>query len=273
VAGGGALTAPLRADVRRLRTELLFTALGGVQGSGSSLAFVIFQELAVRILEGRLPPGHEVNSADLARRFNTSRTPVREALLLLEREGLVIVPPRRRPYVSPVALRQVWEIYEIRASLYALVSELVVRRATDEQIAGLGAWQQLLERDARRGDVDSYFWHNVGFRHAEAGLAGNGELQRRLSSLGLQMHRFRHLSLSLPGRLLHSVADHERLLLAYADRDTALAVAVSRSLVLRGYRAIEASGRFRAVAESGPDCHGVGLESRHGERGADRLVD
>ncbi len=232
-----------RSDVARLRQELLFSALRGIEGS-SSLAFAIFEELAVNIVEGRLPPGHEVNSADLARQFNTSRTPIREALLLLEREGLVIVPPRRRPYVSPVALEQVKEIYEIRGSLYTLVCELVVERATDEEIASLADWQKLLEHDAECGDVDAYFWHNVGFRNAEAQLSRNQELQRRLSSLGLQMHRFRHLSLSLPGRLKHSVADHERLVRAYADRDVALASAVSRSLVLRGYRALERSGKF-----------------------------
>jgi DNA-binding GntR family transcriptional regulator len=224
-----------------LRQELLFSALRGVEGS-DSLPFAIFQELAVQIVEGRLLPGHEVNSADLARRFTTSRTPVREALLLLEREGLVVVPPRRRPFVSPVALDQVREIYEIRGSLYGLVSELVVARATDTEIKALGQWQDLLERDARDGDVDGYFWHNVGFRNAEARLSRNNELQRRLSSLGLQMHRFRHLSLSLPGRLLHSVADHERLVRAYADRDAPLAAAVSKSLVMRGLRAIENTG-------------------------------
>ncbi|MEV6644435.1 GntR family transcriptional regulator [Amycolatopsis sp. NPDC051371] len=228
-------------DLPDLRRELLFTALRGVDGS-SSLAFTIFQEIAVGIVEGRLPPGHEVNSAELARRFSTSRTPVREALLLLERESLVIIPPRRRPYVSPVDMRQVREIYEIRASLYALVSELVVARASDAEIFGLRRWQGLLSADASCGDVDAYFWHNVGFRNAEVSLAKNGELQRRLSSLGLQMHRFRHLSLSLPGRLLHSVADHERLVNAYADRDAGLAAAVSRSLVMRGYRAIERAG-------------------------------
>jgi len=230
-------------DIRRIRQDLLFSALRGVEGS-SSLAFAIFQELAVSIVEGRLRPGHEVNSAELARRFSTSRTPVREALLLLEREGLVVVPPRRRPYVSPVALPHVREIYEVRASLYALVSELVVARASDEDIAGLRSWQELLEEDAAAGDVDGYFWHNVGFRNAEMRLSKNTELQRRLSSLGLQMHRFRHLSLSLPGRLLHSVADHERLIRAYTERDVAFATAITRSLVMRGYRAIERSGRF-----------------------------
>ena len=235
------MTVPDLMDLPDLRRELLFTALRGVEG-GSSLAFTIFQEIAVGIVEGRLPPGHEVNSAELARRFSTSRTPVREALLLLERESLVIIPPRRRPYVSPVDMAQVREIYEIRASLYALVSELLVARASDAEIAGLRRWQGLLESDAACGDVDAYFWHNVGFRNAEVSLAKNGELQRRLSSLGLQMHRFRHLSLSLPGRLLHSVADHERLVNAYADRDAALAAAVSKSLVMRGYRAIERAG-------------------------------
>jgi DNA-binding GntR family transcriptional regulator len=168
---------------------------------------------------------------------------VREALLLLEREGLVIVPPRRRPYVSPIARSQVREIYEIRASLYALVSELVVQRATDREIMGLLSWQGLLTRDAENQDVDAYFWHNVGFRNAEASLSKNTELQRRLSSLGLQMHRFRYLSLSLPGRLRTSLDDHDRLIRAYMDRDVALAVAVTRSLVLRGLRAIEGSGR------------------------------
>lgn len=231
------------ADLGQLRQDLLFSALRGVEGS-SSLAFVIFRDLAIGIVEGRLLPGHEVNSAELAREFNTSRTPVREALLMLEREDLVIVPPRRRPYVSEVALSQVREIYEIRASLYGLVSELLVQRATDAEIASLHDWQAKLERDARAGDVDGYFWHNVGFRDIEASLAGNRELQRRLSSLGLQMHRFRHLSLSLPGRLLHSLADHGRLVRAYTERDVAMAVAISRSLVWRGYQAIERSGRM-----------------------------
>jgi len=229
-------------DIAVVRQRMLFRALPGIEDS-SSLAFTIFQELAVGIVEGRLRPGEEVNSAELARRFSTSRTPVREALLLLEREGLVVVPPRRRPHVSPVTLPQVREIYEIRASLYTLVSELVVARATDEEIAGLRSWQKRLRRDAEAGDVERYFWHNVGFRDAEASLSKNTELQRRLSLLGLQMHRFRYLSLSLPGRLGNSVDDHERLVRAYLDRDVALAIAVTRSLVMRGYRAIEGSGR------------------------------
>jgi len=57
-----------------------------------------------------------------------------------------------------------------------------------------------------------------------------------LGSLGLRTLQLRHVSLSLPGRLDRSVADHERLLDAYADRDAALAVALTRAIIMAGLR-------------------------------------
>ena len=205
-----------------------------------SLVDRIVEDLARRIIDGSLPPGADVNSVELARRFNTSRTPIREALLTLQREGLVDIPARRRPRVAPVTLAQARELYEIRASLHALVSELIVAGAPDLSV--LASWQAHLRDDAARGDVDAYFWHNVSFRQAEAEVAGNRQLTRLLGSLGLRTLQLRHVSLSLPGRLDRSVADHERLLAAYADGDAALAVALTRSIIMTGLHSIEASG-------------------------------
>ncbi|WP_284742706.1 GntR family transcriptional regulator [Amycolatopsis sp. RTGN1] len=205
-----------------------------------SLVDRIVEDLARRIIDGSLPPGADVNSVELARRFSTSRTPIREALLTLQREGLVDIPARRRPRVAPVTLAQARELYEIRASLHALVSELIVAGAPDLSV--LASWQAHLRDDAARGDVDAYFWHNVSFRQAEAEVAGNRQLTRLLGSLGLRTLQLRHVSLSLPGRLDRSVADHERLLAAYADGDAALAVALTRSIIMTGLHSIEASG-------------------------------
>ena len=73
-------------------------------------------------------------------------------------------------------------------------------------------------------------------------MAGNRQLTRLLSSLGLRTLQLRHVSLSLPGRLDRSVEDHERLLAAYADGDAPLAVALTRSIIMTGLRSIEASG-------------------------------
>ena len=212
-----------------------------------SLVERIVDDLALQIIDGRLVPGADVNSVELAKRYNTSRTPVREALLVLERDGLVEIPARRRPRVAPVTLAQAREVYEVRASLHGLVSELIVQHTPDAELQVLHRWHRHLRDDATRGDVDAYFWHNVAFRQAEAEVAGNGHLTRMLRSLGLRTLQLRHVSLSLPGRLERSVDDHERLLAAYTDRDAALAVAITRSIIKAGLRAIEGSGWFAAA--------------------------
>jgi DNA-binding GntR family transcriptional regulator len=207
-----------------------------------SLVDRMVEDLAMRIIDGRLPPGADVNSVELARRYGSSRTPVREALLTLQREGLVDIPARRRPRVALVTLAQVREVYEVRASLHGLVSELIVHGADDDGLAVLRGWHDTLRADAAQGDAESYFWHNVAFRQAEAEVAGNRQLTRLLGTLGLRTLQLRHLSLSLPGRLDRSVSDHDRLLTAYADRDAHLATAITKSIIMAGYRAIEASG-------------------------------
>ncbi len=206
------------------------------------LAQQIFDEIAIAIVEGRLRPGDSLNSVGLARRFNTSRTPVREALAELERQGAIVVPPHRRPYVAYVTLRQVKDTYDLRSSLFTLVSELLVADCPSDRLAELWRWQSALEDDVARGAVDDYFWHNVGFRLVEVRLAGNEQLQRILGMLGMRTLQFRHLSLSQPGRLQRSVEDHRRLLIAYEERDMVAATAMTRGLIMAGYRALERSG-------------------------------
>jgi len=206
------------------------------------LAQKIFDEVAIDIVEGRLRPGDSLNSVDLSRRFRTSRTPVREALAELERHGVIAVPPRRRPYVVRPTLKQVHDVYVLRANLFSLVSELIVDSCPDEGLAELWKWQRALEDDVELDSVDDYFWHNVGFRLVEVSLSGNGELQRILHTLGLRTLQFRHLSLSQPGQIRRSVADHHRLLMAYEERDKTAATGMTRALIMGGYRAIQRSG-------------------------------
>ncbi|MQA81312.1 MAG: FCD domain-containing protein [Streptosporangiales bacterium] len=194
------------------------------------------------IVEGRLKPGDDVNSVELARTFETSRTPIREALLCLERDGLVEITARRRPRVARLRLAEVREIYQVREYLYGLVSRLVVEHATDDDLATLRGLQDRLAAAAETNDVDDYLWTNVEFRNAEAVTARNRQLMRILDDLGLRTLQLRHLSLSLPKRLGSSVADHAQLLRAYEERNAELAVAVTRALVRRGLAAIEGSG-------------------------------
>ncbi|MFI6344031.1 GntR family transcriptional regulator [Streptomyces sp. NPDC050560] len=214
----------------------------GRSPGGESVGDAILVSVGAAIIEGRLRPGDDLNSVDLARRFRSSRTPVREALATLEREGLVEIAARRRPRVRRLGLAEVREIYELRAELYGLVSRRVVAHCTDREIGELAEVQERLEHFAAASELDGYFWANVEFRNTEASLAGNGTVRDVLDSVGVRTLQLRHLSLSLPGRLATSVEDHRRLTRAYADRDAELASALTRSIVRRGLAAVERSG-------------------------------
>lgn len=207
-----------------------------------SLVGKIAEWVGSAIIEGRLLPGDDLNSVALSHRFQTSRTPVREALMILEKEGLVTIPPRRRPHVAHVSLREVREIYQVRTHLYMLVAELIVAQAPDEALQALKVQQARLEEAASADDRDAYFWRNLSFRATEAEICGNTPLRRLLDSLGLRTLQARHQSLTYPGRMEQSARDHARLVRAYEERDAPLAIALTRTLVLGGLAAIEASG-------------------------------
>lgn len=207
-----------------------------------SLVGSIAEWIGCAIIEGRLQPGDDLNSVDLSRQFQTSRTPVREALLLLEKEGMVTIPPRRRPSVARISLPEVREIYQVRANLLMLTAELIAKDASDVSITVLRGFLPQLRETAAAQDVDAYFWANIAFREAEADICGNRQVKRILDSLGLRTLQLRHLSLAQPGRLEQALNDRERQVRAYEERDTILAVALARSIVFNALEAIERSG-------------------------------
>lgn len=208
-------------------------------GSESSRVAEIVDWVARGIIEGRLQPGDDLNSVELARRFSVSRTPVREALFVLHRERMVDWSPRRRPRVATMSLKDVREIYQLRAMLYAQVSLAIVEQATDDDIASLWRAHGALAQAAANGDVDTYFWANVAFRDEELRVSRNAIFKEVLDSMRMRTNRMRHLSTSLPGRMQRSCTDHQRLCEAYAERDGTLAAALNRSIVMGALKSIE----------------------------------
>jgi DNA-binding GntR family transcriptional regulator len=204
-----------------------------------SLVFRIAKDVGAEIIVGALAPGASISSVDVARRYRTSRAPVREALLVLEREGLITTSVGRASQVRHIPLRELRDIYEVRASLYALVAERCVRVATDAQIALLRAINDKLAALAAAGDLDAYFWANLEFRDEEAMIAGNERLRQLLDTLGLQTLVTRYAGLAQPERLAASAKEHEILLQAYETRNLELAVAISRTIVQRSLEVME----------------------------------
>lgn len=205
-----------------------------------SLVSRIACEIGAEIVEGLRAPGDDLNSVELSRRYRTSRTPIREALMLLEKEGLVDVPPRRRPRVAALAIDEVREIYRARAALFELIAADVARDASDADIASLRPLLERMELAYRHGDLNAYVWANVEFYDRNTQIADNRTIKRILDSLLLKTLRFRRLSLSQPGRMQKSYDDHTRLMRAYEDRDSNLAAALIRSNHINALASLEA---------------------------------
>lgn len=206
-----------------------------------SLVSNIACEIAAEIIEGLRQPGDDLNSVELSRRYRSSRTPIREALMLLEKEALVDIPPRRRPRVAALAMEEVRDIYRARAALFELIASDVARSVTAAGIAGLRSALAEMEHAARSGDLNGFVWANVEFYDRNTALANNRTVKRILDSLLLRTLRLRRLSLSQPGRLQKSLDDHTRLVKAYEDRDANLAAALIRSNHINALAALEKS--------------------------------
>lgn len=129
------------------------------------------------ILLGSIPAGASLVEADLAERFDVSRGPIRDALRDLAREGLVVDLPRRGTVVSTLSFADIQEVYEVREGLEIAAVRLTVERATDSEIAALGAMVRELEA---AWDNDAEYTESLAVDlafHAElVGLSANGRL-------------------------------------------------------------------------------------------------
>lgn len=204
----------------------------GAEADRESVVGRIAREVAQDIIEGRIPPGAEVTSLELSKRFGSSRTPPREALLMLEREGLIELRPRRRPRAVFLPRENVREIYELRALLYGVVARGIVAHAKDDELSALQDVLDQMVAAAESDDTDRYFWNNVLFHEITSDLCGNGTLKQTIDGLGLRVLQLRHFGMTRSGRLSRSAADHARLLLALRERDADLAAALNQSIVL-----------------------------------------
>lgn len=193
------------------------------------------------VIEGRLLPGQDLNSVDLSHRFQTSRTPVREALMLLEQEGLVEIRARRRPRVASFTIERVRQIYEVREQLLQLVGRLVAINVSEAELDDLRGRVRTMRQQADDGDVDAYFWSHVALQERMTEIAGNTTLKSILDSLALRTLILRHASLEKPGRLPHSVAAQEQILKAIEDRDPDLAAMLLSRATRAAFASIEQS--------------------------------
>lgn len=160
---------------------------GRAAPAGVSLAARVYQELRDDILHLRLRPGQAVVEPELAQRFAVSKTPVREALGLLARDGLVLVLPHKGYVIRPVGYDDVSEIFTLRALLEPEIAAQAARRRLPHQVSGLEA---LLTRGRAAVDFRDEVLASLDFHHALCEIAGESRTSRIVADLAFEAHRF-----------------------------------------------------------------------------------
>ena len=209
-----------------------------IEGRMDSLVGKIAAEIARDIADGTLAPGADLNSVELSLRFGTSRTPVREALMLLEKEGLVEIPPRRRPRVAFIRLEEVEELYRIRAVLNGFMIREFIARATNADLEPLSALLNAARKAAAADAADEVFVHLNSIHVHCLQHCGNASLIQLLGSWKMRMS-VRRLVGNSRTRLDRSLLDHERLVMACLEREANLASALIESMTHFGLSAIK----------------------------------
>ena len=172
------------------------------------------------IIEGKLSAGERLREPDLAGQLGVSRTPLGEALLLLESEGFVQVLPRRGAVVSPLSVRDASEIYQVKGALESLAARLACGRITPQVLARLEVINDSIERVA--GDHSRLLELNAEFHHLLTDAAGNEKLSQHIRILRRQALRYNYIYLSTLSHLQDSVREHRAILAALRAGDADL---------------------------------------------------
>lgn len=212
----------------------VLTQLRSSSALTQSLPEQIATQLSERIVSGAYTPGQRVMEQAIAEEFDVSRGPVREALRLLEKEGLVMILPRRGAQVTNPTIEEVNEIFDIRAMLNGLRDRLIAEGKQREQLVPVLEQEitRLAQTAAVPGPGDEYIEIVLRLNRLLTQAAGNHRLQAILGSLAVQTVRYTRLGLSTPQRRKQSAQNWQSLLRAIRDGDGDAAERIARQRVI-----------------------------------------
>lgn len=178
----------------------------------SSKVLLIRQALREKILSGRLRPRTRLRVRDLAAEFGVSPTPVREALRMLESDGLVVITPNSSVEVASMSAREVEEFFFIRGHLEALATEAAVGNLTPRNLAELRKLNAAMTDAAERGDGLEYAALNKRFHSAIYDSCPYPRLIRLIGDMWNGGTKFQVIFRAAPQRMSQSQRDHCELL-------------------------------------------------------------
>lgn len=174
------------------------------------------------ILDGTLRPGTRISERHMHELLGLSRTPLREALKVLNAEGLVELAPNRGAMVTKLSLTELRAAFELLATLDGTGGEYACERASDETIAHIQALHQEMIVHYENRDLQRYFRLNKDIHLAIVDAADNPALSRVYRSECARVDRYRFSGNRNPDRWQRSIRQHEQILEALQSRQGSL---------------------------------------------------
>lgn len=189
---------------------------------------MVFESLREAIIQGRLKPGERLMEIQLADEMGVSRTPVREAIRKLELEGFVVMVPRKGAYVAGISVKDIVDVFEIRAALEALAAGLAAERITPDEMEELERSLVVISEVSSKDDINAIVETDTNFHELIYKASRNERLSQIVTHLKEQIQRFRTTSLSQPGRSKNALEEHRKIVEAISDRNVELAQNLAR---------------------------------------------
>jgi len=154
---------------------------------------LVYEELRNLILSGEIKPGTRMMEIELADSMGVSRTPIREAIRKLEKEGLVTIEPRKGAYVSTISMNDIVNILQIRGTLEGLAATLAATRIKEIELMKLKEASQAFDRAVEEGNTKEMISNDTLFHHIIVEASGNDLLIKMVTDLQEIVLRFRYL--------------------------------------------------------------------------------
>ena len=194
---------------------------------------VVFHTLRRGIMQGDLKPGERLMEIKLANRLGVSRTPIREAIRMLELEGLVVMIPRKGAQVAEITEKDLKDVLEVRMGLEELAVKFACQRITEEQLDNLYHASRKFEEAVKREDLTELAQADVDFHDLIYKATGNERLVQLLNNIREQMYRYRVEYLKDEDIRGSLVQEHDTLLEKLSQRDLEGAKQVTQSHIER----------------------------------------
>lgn len=192
-------------------------------------ADLAYEYLREQVINGTYGPGRRMTLADLSSELGLSNMPVREALLRLEREGLLVSEPHKGMRVAGLSLQDAQELFEIRCELEGLSAFRAAQSRDADLIDDLRSINADFSAAVERQDFTSMGSANWMLHRRMLQAAGSRQLTRILEDHWASSARYRSGYQLIPGRAKHTIVEHEEIIDAVASGDAEAARAAARA--------------------------------------------